>query len=344
MTAEKNKTMIDLAIHGTGSGFEMKLNYGKIGFSRISLNMVRVFLDNDPSGIVIKTSTGLPITRTLKAQIRPDGNLVWSTEKNSGDKSIDCIRNEIKQLHALCLKSYRSLIPVGGAGLLKDSNLARKVKIKPNDGKVTTRVVPISMVEEIDKQLYIPYWLALEKTGHTNFAGKAILPNEIEAELNKLSQEFENQLSILIEAAKPFQEAAREKSILTNALKITREVEAREAKKESELKLQIAQAKALKQDEKLAKAKKARDDSVEAITGATVSWFTKKGSKKWPEYEFSTKQDCTVRFRGSYVFATLPNGQEIMRMPQTIEVIVNGEHLTDAYSLRKTREWTSKGK
>src|SRR5574343_300692 len=128
MTAKKNKTMIDLTIHGTGSGFEMKLNYGKIGFSRISLNMVRVFLDNDPSGIVIKTSTGLPITRTLKAQIRPDGNLVWSTEKNSGDKSIDCIRNEIKQLHALCLKSYRSLIPVGGAGYLKDSNLARKVK------------------------------------------------------------------------------------------------------------------------------------------------------------------------------------------------------------------------
>lgn len=121
------------------------------------------------------------------------------------------LRADLELLRKQCLGSWRALIPVTAkGGKSADGPLgAGQVYITLGDGKKVLRWVPASQVEGIDGGLYIPYWLAREKTKQTTFLGERRLPEALAAALDKLQGDFERHVLMLHAAAEPYQDAER---------------------------------------------------------------------------------------------------------------------------------------
>lgn len=336
---EIDQKMNALTLVGLGYGLEFNAEIAPFNYSRVGQGMLRVFVGDDEKGVVISTSIAPNLSGSVQAHIVQGGELRWYWSGSAGSEVLDLVRNEMARIRQLCHQSWRALIPVNSAGPVVGSALARKVKIKLADGRVLTRTVPNSQVAQLDKKLWIPRWLAIEKAGNEEFLGESRLPESLTIAFDQMKEEFERQVLLLSAAARPFQEAERLEAPLREA---RQKAELVAAQQKAALQREVEIAKEQERQRRLSESKAKRDATVEAIHGATVTWFINVGSLKKPRFVFLSEENCTVRMRGSFVYITLPDGEELRRQPQTVEVVVDGKQLTSGDSLRKNREWMAK--
>lgn len=344
MTQETNNEKIaTIKIEGRGHGFEYNAIVGEIRFKKENNNMLRVWIGKDNKGLAI-SSLGFPrVFEPIRAEIVKGGELRWSKDILGVIETRFLVLNQLAALRENCLQSYRALIPVSSAGSVEGSILAGRVKIRLASGKALTRVVPASQVEAHNGKLWIPRWLAIEKTEMRHFAGVARLPEEVERGFDELMNAYERNIQLLILEATPYQEA----EIIEAPIRQKREEEERRVtaeRKEAEAKKAELVRVKLEEQAKRRRAKalekmRERDATIEPIHNATVTWFVDEGTKKWPKVVFRTEKKCTLRMRGQYIYITLPDGTELKRQPQTVEIIVDGKPITGAESLIRAREW-----
>ena len=99
------------------------------------------------------------------ARIAAGGELIWDDAPSKAQAAFQKLRDVL-------MRSHRGLIRVNSGGDVKGSDLAGKIKIRLDDGRSITRIVPASQVEALDGKLWIPRWLAIEKAD-----GKAFVVN-----------------------------------------------------------------------------------------------------------------------------------------------------------------------
>lgn len=223
----------------------------------------------------------------------PGGELSW------GD--IGKLRTAIAKLRTDCSCAYGSLVQVTSGGDVQKSDLAGRVKIKLVDGTTKTRVVPASQVEAQDGKLWIPRWLAIEKTDSKNFAGAVRLPELAEVGLRKIEENLDLQIQLLTKAAEPFQAAERIEAPL-------RAVRQEQERLQQERKRVAEQAERIKLIEKAGAQKAKRAAQIlalpiyaENVTVKGRDWETKKGNFVVTEWEI---EKATVRVSGTraYIF------------------------------------------
>lgn len=284
----------------------------------------RVFFNSDEKGVLVEHcpdfyrrgiswSEGAITVRLVNSEFQ------W--------QEVEHARRVLATLRDDCLGSYRALVKVRSGGDVPGSNLAGKVKIMLSDGRTTTKVVPASQVEAINGELWIPRWLAAEKTkGMGSLAGPFCLPEAIEAGLASIEREFEHQIKLLQEIADPWLEkwiSEAPARALKNAQEKEQQLAA--AARATELAEQVRRIEKEKQQAKKEKNLKrlhALPIRAQNVTVKGRDWLRAKGNFFAQEWEIL---DATVRVSGkrAYIFVAGSYEPVCWKPLQTIEIIQN---------------------
>lgn len=76
--------------------------------------------------------------------------------------------------------------------------------------------------------------------------------------------------------------------------------------------------------------------SLETRENVSVVWSERRTSRTRNEQWLERREGCTVRFSGSRVYITLPNGSEVIKTRQTVQI--NNEELPAGHAVRKFLE------
>lgn len=295
----------------SGLSFEAKIGHFRV---RQENRSIRVFFDGDEKEVVINR---LPAFQEhIFVYMKTGGELDWD--------SVEKTRQALAQLRTECMKSYRALIQVNSGGDVAGSHLAGKVKIKLADGSITTRVVPASQVEALEGKLWIPRWLAIDKTKTREFLSKIRLPEAIEMALSRIERELECQVKLLKEAVLPFQDAERREAPLRAARREAERTERKaQIKREDEARARTAE-KLLAEGERAAKRIRELPALTKNVTVTGRDWVKNRGEIKVVEWEI---KNATVRTSGTraYIFAHDEDKAKFWKPVKTITIRHEGE-------------------
>lgn len=297
-------------LHSSITGLNFQATVGTMSTSN-EKGRTRVFIGSDAKGISIVNVPN--VKKDVWVRMRAGGDLDLS--------EVDEFRTGLSSLCAEMLKSYSALIQVGSGGDILHSDLAGRVKIKLADGSVKTRTVPASQVEGRGRKLFIPRWLAIEKTGQQAFLGEVCLPELVEAGISALEYELSRHLAVLCEAAKPFQDVERKEAPLREARR-QKELEEKEL-----LRVQaIAKQKKLAQQIASQEAASAERVANLPLLAANVTVHGKDWTKKHGRFvstEWSVDSaDVRVSGKRAYIFRA---GKELFWKPLDKIKIDHGE-------------------
>lgn len=299
-----------ITLHSSIDGLKFQATLGTLSTS-IEKGRTRVFLGTDAKGISIDK---MP-------KFESD---IWVRMCAGGDldlREVDAFRTGLSSLRAELLRSYSALIQVGSGGDVAHSDLAGRVKIKLTDGSVKTRTVPASQVEGRGKKLFIPRWLAIEKTGQQAFLGEVCLPELAEVGVTSLEYELSRQLAVFCDAAKPYQDAERKAAPL-------REAQRQKEREERELLRVQAMAKQKQLAQQIASQQAASAERVANLpllaANVTVHGkdWTKKHGRLIPTDWIIDSADVRVSGKRAYIFR---DGKELFWKPVDKITIDHGE-------------------
>ena len=75
---------------------------------------------------------------------------------------------------------------------------------------------------------------------------------------------------------------------------------------------------------------------LESIENAHVVWSETRANCKRSEQWLEEREGCLVRFAGSRVYIVQPNGRQIIKTRNTVQI--NGEELPPTHAVRKFRD------
>lgn len=259
--------------------------------TQLDKSFTRVMFDPGDKGIAIFRMPRIP--RNVVIRMKTGGELDLE-EVNGLRTALHALRNEL-------LNSFSGLIQVTSGGDVPNSNLAGRVKVKLGDGTTKTRTIPASQVEAHDGKLWIPRWLAVEKTGAKAFAGAVRLPERAEIRLRAIEDELELQLKVLIEAARPLQDAERQAAPLRQARYELERKQAAEAQVEEQRQRERLALKSAIQKEKSEKRISNLPVHAEDVIVKGRDWTQKKGRLVATDWVITR---ATVRVSGgrAYIF------------------------------------------
>lgn len=309
----------------------------------------------DEKGIWINAGILRPLLH-VGVRIGADGKAAWDVD----------VRAHFKKIVAAMAASDRGLIRVGlaGPGPTEKSCKVRfswalqlPGRMEAEEMKLHTVTVPASMVAERDGKQWIPRWFAVRKSvetiegqwrgrrsgpvdpGSVRVSGlhdEQALPVEvaervavIEARLEQLASQIE-ELAVRHAPAAVQQaaEAAERQKQWEAGREQRRSESAQREKAEQE---QREQAKR-ELDEKEA----ARKAKMETVENARVVWSERVVSRTRNEQWLEEHEGCTVHFSGQRVYITKPDGGEVIKTRNTVQI--NGEALPEGHAVRKFLE------
>jgi hypothetical protein len=283
-----------MKISGSGYGLNFEAKFGEIK-TVVTGGTTRVFLAGDDKGVVVDRGFLMTFPQAnVCARIAAGGELIWDDAPSKAQAAFQKLRDVL-------MRSHRGLIRVNSGGDVKGSDLAGKIKIRLDDGRSITRIVPASQVEALDGKLWIPRWLAIEKADGKAFLGETRLPFVLESAIARIDAELARQVALLQQQVLPLQAAERINAPIRAQQAIK---DAETAKIQNELKAQALEKQQKKQQIADAKAQ-ARIASLpihaQNVTVKGRDYETRRGQLFSKEWEL---ENVTVRVSGTraYIF------------------------------------------
>lgn len=234
-----------------------------------------------------------------------------------------------------------ALIPVSAAGKGPTPQSA-KVKVtarwpdpeRPNAidttiAKEHTITVATSQLVQVNSQLYAPRWL-IRKTLHERLQ---FWPSSVPGGQWFGAQQLWVEVFAPVWALVDEEESQRAKKAVGDARQTALRAEAAAKRVAYERdRDQANQAARVKAAEREAQ----RMAGLESIENAHVVWSERRATSKRSEQWLEEREGCLVRFSGSRVYIVQPNGSQVVKTRNTVQI--NGEELSPDHAVHKYRE------
>ncbi len=263
----------------------------------------------------------------------------------------------LDRMEKVCADSGNGLIHVGGAGS-GSTEKSRKVRLlaraKPK-GETSlqqvpaaehTLTVPASSIEEHGGRLWMPRWAARKSANERlpqpgrqvvvyaveGLDGQCMVPPDVHGGIEGVRRALRGGLERVLSVARASAQEAWARHVASQA---ALQAEA-PARMEAARKAAEVQAEQTRKAAEAAARAKANRENLPAITGASVAWVDYVGTSRNKKAVLSEADECTVRYSGERVYITTPDGADLVKTRQTVQV--NNEELPAQHSVRRARK------